>query len=70
MSLFVVSKYVHILLGFLALMGFWGAALKTKGSTRHKWFGRRYLIVMAMLLATTQRQRVSRHRVQGAVCGA
>ena len=34
-------------------MGFWGAALKTKGGTRHKWFGRRYLIVMAMLLATT-----------------
>lgn len=53
MSLFLVSKYVHILLGFLALTGFWGAALQTKGSTRHKWFGRRYLIVMALLLATT-----------------
>lgn len=53
MSLFLASKYVHILLGFLALVGFWGAAMQTKGSSRHKWFGRRYLIVMAMLLATT-----------------
>ncbi len=53
MSLFLMSKYVHIALGFLALVGFWGAAMQAKGSTRHKWFGRRYLIVMATLLATT-----------------
>lgn len=53
MTLVLVSKYVHILLGFLALVGFWGAAMQAKGSSRHKWFGRRYLIVMAMLLATT-----------------
>jgi hypothetical protein len=53
MTLVLVSKYVHILLGFFALVGFWGAAMQTKGSSRHKWFGRRYLIVMALLLATT-----------------
>ena len=53
MSLFLVSKYVHILLGFLALVGFWGAALQTKGSPRHKRFGRLYVVVMALLLATT-----------------
>lgn len=53
MSVFLVSKYVHIVLGFLALVGFWGAAMQTKGSSRHKWFGRRYLIAMVLLLSVT-----------------
>jgi hypothetical protein len=53
MSLFVIPKYIHILLGFLALAGFWGAALATKGSAKHRRFGRFYVIVMAMLLSVT-----------------
>ena len=53
MSLFEIPKYIHILFGFLALVGFWGAALATKGSTRHRRFGRFYVIVMAILLSVT-----------------
>jgi hypothetical protein len=53
MNLFEVSKYIHILLGFLALVGFWGAASQTKGSQQHKRFGRMYVIVMALLLSVT-----------------
>jgi hypothetical protein len=53
MALFEVSKYLHILLGFLALIGFWGAAFATKGSGRHKRFGLFYVVVMAMLLSVT-----------------
>jgi hypothetical protein len=53
MSLFEVSKTIHILLGFLALVGFWGAAMTTKGSTLHRRFGTVYLVVMTLLLTVT-----------------
>ncbi len=53
MTLFLMSKYVHILFGFLALVSFWGAAFVAKGSQRHRRFGRFYLIVMAALLSVT-----------------
>ena len=53
MNLFEVSKNIHILLGFLALVGFWGAAMASKGSTLHRRFGSLYLFVMAMLLTVT-----------------
>jgi|GEM_PF-5312208 len=53
MTLFELSRYTHILLGFLALAGFWGAAFARKGSARHRRVGRFYLVVMALLLAVT-----------------
>jgi hypothetical protein len=53
MSLFLIPKYIHILFGFLALVGFWGAAFATKGSSQHRRFGRFYVIVMALLLSVT-----------------
>ena len=53
MTLFELSRYSHILLGFLALAGFWGAAFARKGGARHRQIGRFYLVVMAALLAVT-----------------
>jgi hypothetical protein len=53
MTLFVIPKYTHILFGFLALVGFWGAAIAAKGSTKHRRFGRFYVVVMAILLSVT-----------------
>jgi hypothetical protein len=53
MNLFEVSKTIHILLGFLALVGFWGAAMAAKGSTLHRRFGTVYLVVMTLLLTVT-----------------
>jgi hypothetical protein len=53
MGIFEASRSIHILFGFLALVGFWGAALATKGSGRHRWFGRLYLGVMTVLLTVT-----------------
>jgi len=52
-TLFESTRAAHILLGFLALVGFWGAALAAKGSKRHRRYGRFYLVVMTGLLAVT-----------------
>ncbi len=43
---------IHIFVGSLALAGWWGAFLQTKGSPRHKRFGRLFLMLLGAVLVT------------------
>ncbi|MBP6596468.1 MAG: hypothetical protein KA196_03035, partial [Arenimonas sp.] len=53
MSLQVISYFVHVGLGTLALATFWIAGLSRKGSPTHRLAGKIYLLAMAGLLAAT-----------------
>lgn len=53
MSLYEHARLVHIALGVLVLVSFWGAALVRKGGVAHRRFGRTYVFAMAALLAAT-----------------
>lgn len=43
---------IHALIGFAALISFWGAAFSRKGSPRHRLFGRAYLLSMVVILVS------------------
>lgn len=51
MSLQVISYFVHVGLGTLALATFWTAGLSRKGSPTHRLAGKIYLLAMSGLLA-------------------
>src|SRR5262245_60431026 len=48
-----VALRVHVLTGILALVAGFGAMLCTKGSTRHRRFGKLYVWLMAIVAVTS-----------------
>lgn len=50
--MYALLKNIHAWIGALALISFWLAGFSRKGSARHRWIGRVYLIAMCGILAT------------------
>jgi hypothetical protein len=52
MTLYSILLYLHVAVGVVALLAFWGAALVRKGSLLHRRIGKVYLLAMFGILIT------------------
>ena len=52
MTTYQLTVNVHVLAGAIALLSFWMAALTRKGSVRHRYGGRVYLLAMLAVVVT------------------